>query len=1009
MSTETDSNSQQETPNLQSTPSSPKGKVEFKKILAILMLTIFGLFLGVYLPGFPSRIKSYLQEQKNKELKVEQVQLGYQLSIFFNDHVEIEELRKHLKISPRIEGQFQAGGNQDYGFSYRLTPSSPLKFGTKFTIEIRRGMKSTNGKVLPNNFKKTITHLPSDLKDGFEFRKGEFNSRVLMFGSNTPVEFSALTGFSNLNVDIIKANKNDILKFLSYEEKIHNEGNSQYATQEYVGFVPTYKQNQIVKTQNISRKGFEVEMSLPVGAYFAVAKDSDKTLKAMLFFVNQTGILVRQDDKKIIASAYDITSSRPVTEPITLELYNAKDSPTLIKSAQLSTLTTIPQPFDDRVDYILGQRGDEMLLIPLKIPETLADIRAEYDLDKKQQLFLYTDRPIYKPGDTVNFRGMVRTDNDGLYQLPQSPTNVTVLLGDLTKPDFKVVVQPDANGIFKGQLIAPDISNSYGQDGSQSHYMYASTNTDRQTFYQSATTARFDVAQYKKPKFELTVTSDKDDILQHENPVFKAKGMYFEDKKPISNDDFTYTFYHQDFYEVEKSVYNENFNITSSSGMCGGGGFGDYLGQPLGKQDQSMTFDANGEAIIDYTAVKKKFDSSQQVTLVVKKTDSNGNKVSAAKTIIVHGASASIFFGNSTDFFYAGDMVQTPLLLESQAGEKLSNQSITYSFVDRDYGNDSKVTDKSITKGTVTTDSQGQAVISFPAPQNRINKNNYLVVSYKDQYGNVTSSTRYISITSKEAKSFNYRGVEETTRLKIVSPQKSFIVGNAINLKVTSPSNLTVLLSYERGRIYESKNIELTKGENTVSIPVDQRLSPSIALVFSFFERGNYYTEGLTLNVPAMHKLLSVEVKPSKETYAKDDTTATLTITTKDNKGSPVSANVSLAIIDKAIYALRKDAMTPIHSGFYYFRERSTNASSSLTSIMQYGGGGGGGGGGGESLSQLVDTLYWNPDLKTDANGSVEIQVPLSNFSTIWKAVAIASTDATDVGQHDADFATSSQ
>ena len=36
--------------------------------------------------------------------------------------------------------------------------------------------------------------------------------------------------------------------------------------------------------------------------------------------------------------------------------------------------------------------------------------------------YLYTDRPIYRPGDTVYFKGIVRESDFGRYELPEEQT-----------------------------------------------------------------------------------------------------------------------------------------------------------------------------------------------------------------------------------------------------------------------------------------------------------------------------------------------------------------------------------------------------------------------------------------------------------------------------------------------------------------------------------------------------------------------------------------------------------
>ena len=160
---------------------------------------------------------------------------------------------------------------------------------------------------------------------------------------------------------------------------------------------------------------------------------------------------------------------------------------------------------------------------------------------------------------------------------------------------------------------------------------------------------------------------------------------------------------------------------------------------------------------------------------------------------------------------------------------------------------------------------------------------------------------------------------------------------------------------------------------------------------------GKYRTEGLSLNAPAMHRLLQIGLEPDKTVYSPNET-AQLKLTTRDANGAPVAAQLSLGIVDKAIYALRKSATPPIHSSFYYFRPRRTNASSSLTQMGDLGGGGGGGGGG-AGLGNAADVLYWDPNVRTDATGETTISVPFLGYQTMWKALVLGSTTRSEFGQ----------
>ena len=260
-------------------------------------------------------------------------------------------------------------------------------------------------------------------------------------------------------------------------------------------------------------------------------------------------------------------------------------------------------------------------------------------------------------------------------------------------------------------------------------------------------------------------------------------------------------------------------------------------------------------------------------------------------------------------------------------------------------------------------------------------------------------------MTQSSEQSDYYPDQSNETQLKIISPKNSFIVGDTIVLNVDSPLEVDVLMTLERGRVYSPQSVHLVKGKNTINIPVDVRLSPSITAVFTFFNNVKYYSEGLSLNIPAMHKVLSMNIIPNKTRYVPGET-AEIRITTNDNNGNPVRADVSLGVVDKAIYALRKNATPPVHSTLYAYRSRQTNASSSLSrvGVYDYGGRGGGGGGGEGGDGKLVDTLYWNPEIRTNADGWAALQVPLGNTQTTWKALSIGSTAESQVGQADTEF-----
>ncbi len=524
--------------------------------------------------------------------------------------------------------------------------------------------------------------------------------------------------------------------------------------------------------------------------------------------------------------------------------------------------------------------------------------------------------------------------------------------------------------------------------------------------YQSSS-AYFEVIKYIKPEFEIKTAVDKTDYLRSDKMKFTISGNYFNGK-PLQNKEIAYTVFTDNYYEVEKAVYNKNFNVTSLGGMCEGGAFGEYYGSEY--KTGVVTLNENGEAILEVNPDDKSL-LSQKITLLAKVTDKNNNDIVSASNTIVHAGEFTIFFIPSAEKYVLGEEVIAPFYAESLEGGKKRDTSFSYKLVEYNNNYDNQQT--VIASGTVTSDEKGKGIVKFTLPKDKKPGGKQLILSATDEKNNVIQNQKYLTFVTDEDKEPTYvarwGNRISQTYLKISSNQNSFKVNDTVQLTVDSPKEMDVLLTFERGRVYAPGYIHLNKGSNSLDFKVNEDLSPSITVVFSFFAEGSYHTEGLSLNVPAMHKLLQINVTPNKKLYSPDET-AELLITTKDANGTPVAAQMSVGIVDKAIYTLRKSATKPIHSSFYYFRPRRTNASSSLTGMGDQGGAGGrGGGGGGGSQGSNADILYWNPNLRTDATGETRIPVSLLGHKTTWKVQIMGNTINNDVGQADAEFVVDSE
>jgi uncharacterized protein YfaS (alpha-2-macroglobulin family) len=892
----------------------------------------------------------------------------------FNHPVDVHALEHAAIIVPKMAGYWQASEADPKIVTYTF---EKVFKGKDVSVYIPQGLTSLNNKTLLNDYEK---HLATA-------RQTQLYGRVNTF----PAGKSILLNGDVATTSIYQSNAQELLQFLTYELPEGEGRGSIYDGTFKISQLATANRN---KLQNVKQNIEENTVELDPGVYYVV----EEFQEPYFIVVSSFGVVLRQDDQQVMLHAFNLQDGSSLNGLVTFGLYNLKDSVNLIRDfVYTPTNTTVPLSYPTRLDTVIGIHNEEVVFIPVEVPSSQADILVSSNLDSDRRVFLYTDRPIYKPGDTVFFRGIVRQDSDAQYKAPVAGSTINVKLENYNdKEDVLLPATINEHGVFAGHMVLPQTYKT-GYASIQAAFPHPS-NPDRVD-----ASASFEILNYTKPEFEIKTTVVKPEYLRSEKMQFRLTGNYFNGQ-PLANKEVSYSLFTDNYFEVEKAVYNSNFNITGQGGMCGGGGFDEYLGEAYKKG--TVTLNAAGEAVVEVTP-NDSTPLSQKVTLLAKVIDGNKNEIVTASNTIVHAATFTIFFIPSADRYMAGEEIVAPFYVESLNGEKIRNTAFTYKLLKGVEVYDETFGGNTLISGTVTTDENGKGLVRAVMPSEQVDNGFQLLITAKDAQGNTSENRKTLSLISEEEKKMSqvprFGGRLSQTYLKITSNQNSFKVGDTVSLTIDSPRELDVLMTLERGRIYQPRVLHLAKGMNTVEFAINEELSPSITVVFSFFADGQYRTEGLSLNTPAMHKLLNITLQSDKKQYTPQET-ALMTVTTTDANGVPVAASMSLGVVDKAIYALRESATPPIHSSFYYFRPRRTNASSSLTPLGDWGGRGGGGGGGAGGPGSTADILYWNPDVRTDATGQITLPIPLLGHQTIWKAQAIGSTVKSQFGQADLEF-----
>ncbi|HUK88917.1 MAG TPA: MG2 domain-containing protein, partial [Blastocatellia bacterium] len=151
--------------------------------------------------------------------------------------------------------------------------------------------------------------------------------------------------------------------------------------------------------------------------------------------------------------------------------------------------------------------------------------------------YCYTDRPVYRPGQKVYFKAIMRRLGEAGYESIGSH-DVHVTIED---PNGEKVLDKrlpvSAKGTVSGDL---DIVNGAPLGGYRINVMTPEGQT-------AVASGNFEVEEYKKPEYKVTVTTPKQFVPVGQKTTFSIEGRYFFGS-PVTNAEVKYYIYRSRYY-----------------------------------------------------------------------------------------------------------------------------------------------------------------------------------------------------------------------------------------------------------------------------------------------------------------------------------------------------------------------------------------------------------------------------------------------------------------------------
>ncbi|MFK8114594.1 MAG: tetratricopeptide repeat protein [Rubripirellula sp.] len=359
--------------------------------------------------------------------------------------------------------------------------------------------------------------------------------------------------------------------------------------------------------------------------------------------------------------------------------------------------------------------------------------------------------------------------------------------------------------------------------------------------------------------------------------------------------------------DLEKDVYFRGDKVSGSIDVKY------YYGTPLANETVVYQFGPNAEKLsaktdetgkVEVEFETQQFHESGPVTLLVEYPDRG---LKSARTIYLATRGFAVTASSIRNVYLSGESFETLFKVADPAGDavgtKLKIEVFRHTRNAGQQGQELIETQEAAsdnetgeTRQSLTLDDAGTYSIRATGT---------------DQFGNQVSGENRIVIS----------GDKDATRLRILADQHSFEVGDQaeFNLHWREKPALA-LVTYEGSTVLAHELIELKQGDNTLQVPMQSDFAPNVFVSVAVMQRNQFHHAGTEFRVV---QELKVTVKPNlAEVKPGDDLTVQIEVT--DPQGKPVSAELSLALVQTNLLNRFEDVQGLVSAFFSQGKRRAS-------------------------------------------------------------------------------------
>ncbi|ALD21622.1 alpha-2-macroglobulin family protein [Hymenobacter sp. DG25A] len=936
------------------------------------------------------------------------------ITILTNQPVSQQELQSSLTVTPQVPFQIE---ELESGVALK----GGFEVGKSYQITLRQGLRGALGGQLAETTTQTVSF--SDERPSIQFASADKAMYLDALGTrNLGVRINEV---AKVKVTIAKVYANNIQQLLrggpqygypEYDETAGEEGEEgeyvdhsfQYYDVETLGNVlseRTYTVDGLPKEQglrllNLSLKDLEFSGGMK-GLYIVKVQDTERQWLQVskLVTVSDIGLIVKQGKAgSTLVFANSIRNARPLAgvEVRYVSTNNQVIGTGITNREGVARFDSTAANSRFKLGMLVAQKEADFTFLDLtrsRVETSRFEVGGLQSNAARHQAFLYGDRDLYRPGDTIRTNTIIRTEG---WKNPPTKLPVKIrLLLPTGKEYASLRKQLTSEGTFEASFILPPsvMTGIYTLE--------VLTGNDV-----LLTSRKISVEEFIPDRMKVTVKTDRAVAKpgQTVSALITAQNLF---GPPAADRKFEV-----EFSLKEKSFAPKNYpdyTFAINSGEKQRGSYGEQESTPISarfeKTMREGTTDANGRGTATYEVPDYTDLGTLEGAAFATVFDETGRPVNRLATFEVQTQPVMFGVKNMDELVATRTQLPVRLVALTPAGAPTTAQArvqvvrlLWETVIERQGGRyiyNSQKREQVVLSRTVTVPSGGaDAGLNF-AP------------NYSGEYEIRVSRPGASTYVARRVYAYGYGDTQSNSfevnnegEVTIEADKAKYQPGETAHLLLKTPFPGRVLVTVERDRVLDHFYVNTDEKSARVSIPIRAGHVPNVYVTATAIREIKDNRLPLTvargfvpLIVEKPEARLKVAIKAPAQ--SRSQTWQTIEVSTAPK------AKVTLAVVDEGILQM-KDYRTPDpHGYFYQKRTLEVQAYDVYPFLLPELGTSSTGGDVGDLARRTTPVpnrrvkmvAKWSGVLTADASGKVRYKVRVPQFSGALRIMAVAYKD----------------